>query len=55
MLSKVHETNKLHTEDRGHVGYCAPEVRKSQTYDTKADIYSLGVILQEIFNINVNR
>jgi serine/threonine protein kinase len=35
--------------------YTAPEVFRSTNYDTKADIYSLGVIVQELFNIDINR
>ena len=44
-----------HTEDRGHVNYAAPEVLNSSNYDTRADIFSLGVILQELFLIDINR
>jgi serine/threonine protein kinase len=29
--------------------YMAPEVIKSRKYDTKADIYSLGIIVEELF------
>ncbi len=32
--------------------YIAPEVLKSRKYDTKADIYSLGIIVEEMFNFN---
>jgi serine/threonine-protein kinase len=31
--------------------YMAPEVLTSRKYDTKADVYSLGVIIPELFNI----
>jgi serine/threonine protein kinase len=34
--------------------YTAPEVMKGKKYGVKADIYSLGVILEEIFNIDIN-
>ena len=44
-----------HTEDRGHILYAAPEVLESTKYDTRADIYSLGVLLKELFLIDVNR
>jgi serine/threonine protein kinase len=43
-----------HTEDKGTVRYIAPEVF-SRKYDTKADIYSLGVIFQQLFSIDPNR
>jgi serine/threonine protein kinase len=29
--------------------YMGPEVIKSGKYDTKADIYSLGIIVEELF------
>jgi serine/threonine protein kinase len=30
----------------------APEVSNSRKYDMKADIYSLGVIIQDLFHLN---
>jgi hypothetical protein len=50
-LAKVHEMKKLHTQDRGCTKYMAPEVSCGTKYDTKADIYSLGIIIQVIFHI----
>ena len=44
-----------HTEDRGNRIYAAPEVLKTTKYDTRADIFSLGVVLQELFLIHINR
>ena len=44
-----------HTEDRGDMRYAAEEVLTSKKYDTRADIYSLGVVLKELFIIDVNR
>jgi serine/threonine protein kinase len=32
----------------------APEVKLGRHYDTKADIYSLGVILGDLFDLNIN-
>jgi hypothetical protein len=34
--------------------YAAPEVKYGSKYGVEADIYSLGVILQELFNIDIN-
>jgi thiamine kinase-like enzyme len=54
-LATFHEFNgQSHTKYKGTVRYAAPEVMSSRKYDTKADIYSLGVILQELFNIDIN-
>ena len=39
----------------GRLEYAAPEVLDSNTYDTRADIYSLGVLLGELFHIDYER
>jgi hypothetical protein len=41
--------NQSHTSDQGTIKYMAPEVVKTRKYNMKADIYSLGVILGEMF------
>jgi serine/threonine protein kinase len=52
-LSVLHEyTDQSHTRDKGSPKYTAPEVTISETYDTKADIYSLGIVFQGLFNID---
>jgi alpha-tubulin suppressor-like RCC1 family protein len=43
---------QLHELDVGNIEYMAPEVENSGKYDTKADIYSLGKVLRDLFNIN---
>ncbi len=54
-LATIHEfEGQSHTKYRGTIKYSAPEVMRTKNYDMKADIYSLGVILQEIFNIDIN-
>ncbi len=51
-LAKVHDKTEVNTEDRGDIRYMAPEVVRGQKYDTKADIYSLGIIIQDLFEID---
>jgi serine/threonine protein kinase len=58
-LVAVHEyADQSHTSlghsDNTNAKYTAPEVLNSRNYNTKADIYSLGVILQELFKIDIN-
>jgi tRNA A-37 threonylcarbamoyl transferase component Bud32/ATP-dependent protease HslVU (ClpYQ) peptidase subunit len=54
-LIAIHKfAQQSHTEKRGHVRYAAPEVLNGRKYDTKADIYSLGIILMNLFNINID-
>jgi serine/threonine protein kinase len=52
-LAIVHKFDEqTHTEGSGTFKYMAPEVQRGRTYDMKADIYSLGVITQEVFDID---
>jgi serine/threonine protein kinase len=54
-ISTIHEFDgQTHTKYKGTIRYAAPEVMISRNYDMKADIYSLGVILQDLFNIDIN-
>jgi alpha-tubulin suppressor-like RCC1 family protein/serine/threonine protein kinase len=52
-LAVIHDfVDQSHSEDRGTVKYMAPEVIKGTKYNLKADIYSLGVIINELFNFD---
>jgi serine/threonine protein kinase len=54
-LSTIHEFSyQSHTQSLGTVKFIAPEVLEGRNYDTKADIYSLGAVMQNIFNIDIN-
>jgi hypothetical protein len=54
-LSVNHEfDDQSHTEASGTWKYMAPEVKISRKYDTKADIYSLGIIVEFLFFLNDN-
>jgi hypothetical protein len=52
-LIAIHKCfGQSHTSDRGTLKYMAPEAEYKE-YDTKADIYSLGVIFQELFALEM--
>jgi serine/threonine protein kinase len=54
-LIAIHKfAQQSHTQDRGHIKYAASEVLDGRKYDLKADIYSLGRILQNLFDIDIN-
>ncbi len=50
-----HSPGQSHTNDKGTVKFIAPEVRSGRKYDTKANIYSLGVTFEELFALNLTR
>ncbi len=53
-LSVLHEfSEQSHTRDRGTIKYMAPEISSNKKYDTKVDIYSLGITLKNLFNIDI--
>jgi hypothetical protein len=55
-LTSIHEyAEQIHAKDVGHIKYMAPEVEKSGIYNPKADIYSLGVVLKVLFDIDIYR
>jgi serine/threonine protein kinase len=55
-LIAIHEyAEQTHTKDLGSLRYMAPEIMQSRKYDTKADIYSLGIILQQLLFIDMYR
>jgi hypothetical protein len=54
-LMAIHEfSQQSHTLDKGTARYTAPEVINSRKYDTKADIFSLGVIFQNMFDLQTD-
>jgi tRNA A-37 threonylcarbamoyl transferase component Bud32 len=54
-LSVIHESiDQSHTQVSGTIKYMAPEVFDSRKYDLKADIFSLGKIVGELFIFNNN-
>jgi serine/threonine protein kinase len=54
-LIAIHKfAQQSHTKDRGHIRFAAPEVLTGRKYNSKADIYSLGIILMNLFDIDMN-
>ena len=53
-LSKLHEKSS-HSVGQGTDDYIAPEVKKSRTYNLKADIYSMAIFAHEIFDFKGDR
>jgi serine/threonine protein kinase len=55
-LAVIHEfSEQTHTQNCGTDKYMAPEVMRRRRYDTKADIYSLGIVIQDLFDFDINK
>jgi hypothetical protein len=55
-LIKIHSfAQQSHTIDKGTPKYMAPEVINDKHYEFKADIYSLALIFEEMFCIDLDR
>jgi serine/threonine protein kinase len=55
-LIKIHNfAQQSHTIDKGTPKYTAPEVINNKHYEFKADIYSLALIFEEMFCIELDR
>jgi serine/threonine protein kinase len=52
-LTKLSETEESNTEDQGTPKFMAPEVM-GRIYNKKADIFSLGVIFERMYNIDLS-
>ncbi len=54
-LAKFHEFDQQsHSKGVGTVKYMAIEIKEGKKYNTKSDVYSLGVIVEELFNFGSN-
>ncbi|CAG2117305.1 unnamed protein product, partial [Medioppia subpectinata] len=47
--------DQSNTQSAGDKDYRAPEVHVGSKYTTQADVYSIGLILVELFHININK
>ncbi|XP_054156260.1 NDP-glycosyltransferase YjiC-like [Oppia nitens] len=53
-LATVHERSLMsHTSSVGTTRYMAPEVLEGRKYNSMVDIYSLGIVGQELFGVNI--
>ena len=50
-----HEIGQSHTLMFGAMSYVAPEVLHRRSYDTSADVYSIALIIQEMFHFDINK
>ncbi|CAG2106796.1 unnamed protein product [Medioppia subpectinata] len=44
-----------HTQGVGTLSYKAPEVKHGGEYNHQADVFSLGIMLMQFFDVNVNK
>jgi hypothetical protein len=55
-LLTIHEfAEQTHSNNVGTLNYIAPEVSRGKIYDTKADVFSLGAIMDYLLDLNLNK
>jgi serine/threonine protein kinase len=55
-LVAIHElVGQSHSSNQGNIEYIASKVFDGRIYDTKADIYSLGILLSHLFDIDIEK
>jgi serine/threonine protein kinase len=54
-IATFHFNDQLQAQLKRSMMYMAPEVENDKNYNIKADIYSLGVIIQDMFNLKINK
>ncbi|CAG2167491.1 unnamed protein product [Oppiella nova] len=55
-LAIEHQTeSQSHTQFLNAGKYMAPEVKQSRKYELSSDVYSLGVLAQDLFNFDINK
>jgi serine/threonine protein kinase len=55
-LSVLHKfSEQSHTSDVGTPKYVAPEVMNNKKYNFKADVYSLRIIFEDLFDLMFER
>lgn len=50
-LSTCNNENDMHTTGIGNTWFMAPEVRNSDNYNEKCDLFSLGIILKDLMSV----
>ncbi len=55
MSKKIEFDDQSHTIGVGSLKYMTPEVMVTKKYNNKADIYSAGVVINEIFGLDIKR
>jgi serine/threonine protein kinase len=53
LIAIHYSPDKSHTMNKGTTTYMAPEVINGKNYDIKADVYSLGILFKNLFDLEL--